>query len=263
MNQSLLSSKSISKKELTAYPFTHNVPQEIFSCPEESRFYSQCLERMVFNSCRDTTEDTFIVEFGAGDGSPVIDSLLKSQFNGAIAGYELNSKACEIANSWTDIYKLNHRYTVHNSCFFDSYGRDRERQSEANYLIANPPYLPAINNNLYMPSLHGGTDGAFITKRLLALNCQSVMLMISAYSDPVGTIEYAIAQGYQVSDFMISPMSFGYYSSEPKVKNRIAELKSDRKAFYSQNIYILAGVLFKKQCNLDLSAELIKVMTAL
>lgn len=262
INQSLLSSKSISKKEVASYPFSSNVPEEIFSCPEESKFYSQCLERMVFSYCKDTTKDNFIIEFGAGDGSPVIDSLLKSQFSGFINGYELNSKACEIANSWTDIYKLERQYKVHNSCFFDSYDRHRDLH-EANYLIANPPYLPAMNNNLYMPSLHGGTDGASITKRLFSLNCQNVMLLISAYSDPVGTIECAIAQGYQVKDFITSPMSFGYYSSEPKVKNRISQLKEDRKAFYSQNIYILAGVLFTRECNWDLSPELIKIMTAL
>jgi hypothetical protein len=60
-------------------------------------------------------------------------------------------------------------------------------------------------------------------------------------------------------------MSFGYYSSEPKVRQRISELHEDHKAFYSPNIYILAGVLFKKQHKLkaDLSAELIKIMTAL
>ncbi len=245
-----------SKKAFKNYPSSY-IPQEIFFCPEESLFYSQCLERMVLNICQDFTS---IVEFGAGDGSPVINSLLKSQFNGSIRGYELSPKACEIAQFRIERYKLSHKYVVHNSCFFN-----KDWQSEENYLIANPPYLPAINNDLYMPSLHGGTDGATITKQLLAMDCQSAMLMISAYSDPVGTIEYAIAQGYQVEDFITSPMSFGYYSSEPKVKREIAELRRQSKAFYSQNIYILAGVLFKKHHDLkaDLSTELIKIMTAL
>jgi hypothetical protein len=252
LTKSLLRSKKVVKN----YPSNY-VPQEIFFCPEESLFYSQCLERMVLNVSQDFTS---IVEFGAGDGSPVINSLLKSQFNGSINGYELNSKACEIARFRIERYKLKHKYVVHNACFFD-----KDWQSEENYLIANPPYLPAIDNDLFMPSLHGGTDGATITKQLLAMDCQSAMLMISAYSDPVGIIEYAIAKGYQVEDFITSPMSFGYYSSEPKVKLRIATLREHRKAFYSQNIYILAGVLFKKRHDLktDLSTELIKIMTAL
>lgn len=259
MNNFLLSSKKV----VATYPLdyvtqkTDYIPQEVFFCPEESLFYSQCLERMVLNVWEDTTS---IVEFGAGEGSPVINSLLKSQFNGLINGYELNAKACEVAQSQIERYKLSHKYVVHNSCFFD-----RDWQSEETYLIANPPYLPAINNDLYMPALHGGQDGASITKQLLSLDCQSAMLMISAYSDPVGTIDHAIAQGYQVTDFITSPMSFGYYSSEPKVRQRIAELRQHQQAFYSSNIYILAGVLFKKQHSkkADLSTELIKIMTAL
>jgi hypothetical protein len=89
--------------------------------------------------------------------------------------------------------------------------------------------------------------------------------MISAYSDPIGTIELALSEGYRVTDFMVSPMSFGYYSSEPKVKHRIAELRQHDRAFYSPNIYLLAGVLFTKQDDLqpDLSAELIKIMSVL
>ena len=64
---------------------------------------------------------------------------------------------------------------------------------------------------------------------------------------------------------MISPLQFGYYSSEPKVRQRIEELKKQGKAFYSENVYFLAGVLFKKQSlyNVDLSSELLKVMKAL
>ena len=54
------------------------------------------------------------------------------------------------------------------------------------------------------------------------------------------------------------------YSSESKVRETISALKSDRKAFYSPNIYLLAGVLFEKhgQGSQYLSAELQQVMTA-
>lgn len=251
MMKSILRFKPIAK----TYPSDY-VPQEIFFCPEESLFYSQCLERMVLNNCDDSTS---IIEFGAGDGSPVINSLLKSQFKGVINGYELNSKACEVARFRIERYKLSQKYVIHNSCFFE-----KDWESKEDYLISNPPYLPAINNDLYMPALHGGIDGSSITKQLLTIDCKSAMLMISAYSDPVGIIEYAIAQGYQVEDFITSPMSFGYYSSEPKVKQRITELRNNRKAFYSHDIYMLAGVLFKKQSKkADVSKELIKIMTAL
>ncbi|MGA7933139.1 MAG: methyltransferase [Kovacikia sp.] len=211
---------------------------------------------MVLSQCTYTDS---IIEFGAGDGSPVINALLKTQSDASIDGYELNPAACELAQSRIEQYGLKNKYTIHNQCFFKHF------PAKANYLIANPPYLPAPDENLYMPSLHGGTDGAAITKRLLAVGCENALLMISAYSNPIETVEYAIAQGYQIVDFMISPLKFGYYSCEPKVKKAITELRKSRKAFYSQKIYFLAGVLFKQQndADLDLSAEFLTVMTSL
>ncbi|MBW4623515.1 MAG: SAM-dependent methyltransferase [Cyanosarcina radialis HA8281-LM2] len=231
-------------------------PNKVFWCPEESQFYSQCLEKMVLNN---STPVDRIIEFGTGDGSPVINSLLKTRFSGCIHGYELNREACKIARSRIEEYGLQDRYVIHNQCFF------KNIPSNVTYSIANPPYLPAPDNNLYMPSLHGGKDGATITKRLFSIGSENVMLMLSAYSNPVETVERAIALGYQVIDFSISPLKFGYYSCEPKVKNAIEQLRRNGQAFYSQNIYFLAGVLFKKKddYNLDISTELLKVMTAL
>ena len=231
-------------------------PNEVFFCPEESQFYAQCLEKMVLNHC---TQADSVVEFGAGDGSPVVSCLLKIKFEAAISGYELNPAACDLARSRIEHYRLTSQYKIHNQCFFN------HAPADASYLIANPPYLPAPDEDLYMPSLHGGVDGATITKQLLSVGCQNVLLMISAYSNPVETVEHAISQGYQIVDFMISPLRFGYYSCEPKVKNTIAKLRKSQKAFYSQNVYFLAGVLFKQRngSDLDLSPEFLKVMTSL
>ncbi len=116
-----------------------------------------------------------------------------------------------------------------------------------------------------MPDLRGGTDGSGITCQLLSLDYAAVLLMISSYSNPVDTIHHAIANGYYVADFMVSPLQFGYYSSELKVKRAIHQLKHNHQAFYSDNIYFLAGVLFRKhhETAIDLSDELIKVMTTL
>jgi hypothetical protein len=246
--------QSLADREITSVP-THS-PKEVFFCPEESQFYSQCLDRMVFNRCH---SNDLLIEFGSGDGSPVIQSLLKTPFPGKIHGYELNSTACKLAQSRIDRYELSDKYVVRNQCFFEGW-----QQSGANYLIANPPYLPAPDSDIYLPALHGGADGAAITKRLFTMGCDRVLSLISAYSNPVETIEYAIDRGYQVIDFTISPLKFGYYSSESKVRATISALKSDRKAFYSPHIYLLAGVLFqqKGRGSHDLSEELLQVMTA-
>lgn len=229
--------------------------KDVFYCPEESEFYSQCIKELVLKQCN---KSETIVEFGSGDGSPVINCLLETKFPGKIYGFELNDSAYEVAKSNLRKYELESRYTVKNQSFFSSL------IANAQYLISNPPYLPAIDNKIYQPLLHGGIDGAEIARQLLSLNYPNVLLMVSSYSNPQGLIEYAISNGYSTGNFMISPLNFGYYSSEPKVKSAISEMQKKGLAFYSENIYLLAGVLFtRNRLTVDLSSELIQIMTSL
>jgi methylase of polypeptide subunit release factors len=230
--------------------------KEVFYCPEESNFYSNCLENLVLRNCN---QSECIVEFGSGDGSPVINSLLRNRFEGLIQGFELNSSAWKTANSYIDEYNLNQKYIIHNSCLFES------SQPEAEYLVANPPYLPAPDRDIYMPLLFGGIDGATVTNDLLSLDYQNVLLLVSSYSNPQGTINHAKSNGYSITKFFVLPLKFGYYSSEPKVKKHIEELRRHGMAFYSGDYYYLAGVLFQKapSTKVDLSQELEKLMTSL
>jgi methylase of polypeptide subunit release factors len=230
--------------------------KDIFFCPEESNFYSNCLENFVIRNCQ---KDESIVEFGSGNGTPVINSLLKNKFDGLIQGFELNTSAWKIANSNIDEYNLNQKYIIHNSSLFDS------SQPDAEYLIANPPYLPAPDNDIYMPLLFGGVDGATVTNELLSLDYQNVLVLLSSFSNPINTLNLAIENGYCVENFMVLPLPFGYYSSEPKVKKHIEQLRKNKMAFYSGDYYFLAGVLFKKcqESVIDLSNELAQVMTSL
>ena len=46
----------------------------------------------------------------------------------------------------------------------------------------------------------------------------TAVLLISAYANPVETMEHARRLGYRCTDFMVTPLPFGYYSSEPKVR---------------------------------------------
>ena len=48
---------------------------------------------------------------------------------------------------------------VHNSCFFKGAAK-----TDATWLIANPPYIPAADSDILMPALHGGEDGANLTR---------------------------------------------------------------------------------------------------
>lgn len=230
--------------------------KDVFFCPEESNFYSYCLETLVLNH---SIGSKSVVEFGSGDGSPIIKSLLRTRFDGVVHGFEINTSACDAARAKIEEYDLSHRYIIHNRSLFDL------SNLQANYLVSNPPYLPALDNKIYQPFLHGGVDGTTVTKQLISLGYENILVMVSSYSNPTELVEYAIAEGYYTSNFLVSPLPFGYYSSEPKVTNRIQELKKQQKAFYSNNIYLLAGALFTKQqaSTKDLSNELIQLMTCL
>ncbi|HEY9750967.1 MAG TPA: methyltransferase [Allocoleopsis sp.] len=231
--------------------------KDIFFCPEESNFYSNCIENLVLKHCVGSES---IIEFGSGDGSPVIQALLRTEFEGTVHGFEINHLACDVAHEKISEYELSDRYKVHCNSFFDSL------KFQADYLISNPPYLPALDNKIYQPFLHGGIDGITVTKKLLSCNHKNVLVMAASYSDPQGLVDYAHEQDYVVSDFIISPLPFGYYSSDPKVQSRIADLRREKRAFYTDNLYLLAGVLFTKQevaDNEDVSIELMRLMTAL
>lgn len=230
--------------------------KDVFCCPEESNFYSYCLEHLILNQ---DNSPQVMVEFGAGDGTPILNSLMRTGFAGKVHGFELNPASAKVAQENAEKCQLNKQYIIHNLCFFEAY------IPEATCLISNPPYLPAIDNDLYQPLLHGGQDGSELARRLLCLNYDQALLMVSSYSHPQGLIEYALKQGYVVENFLISPLPFGFYSSEAKVQEMIQTLRQQGQAFYSGNTYLLAGVLFQKQtqASQDLSPELIRLLTSL
>lgn len=87
--------------------------QDVFFCPEESDFYSHCLD-LVLNDCERSES---IIEFGSGDGSPVIRSLLRAEFDGVVHGFEINSLACEAARLKIEKHSLKHKYIIHNRSF--------------------------------------------------------------------------------------------------------------------------------------------------
>jgi len=80
---------------------------DIFVCDEESHFYSQCLEKLLV---KNSSSNQTVIEFGSGDGSPVIGCLIQSQFSGVIHGFELNEKAAALAHSRTIETHVSNRY---------------------------------------------------------------------------------------------------------------------------------------------------------
>lgn len=240
---------------------------EIFVCSEESDFYSQCIEQLLLRKCHG---DETVIEFGSGDGTPVINSLLQHSstqpaFTGSIHGYELNSTAAGIATRLTAQRDLHQTYQVHNSCFFEGV-----RRLQASHLIGNPPYIPAPDDNILMPALYGGTDGSNLTRDLMSLGFEHAVLLVSAYCDPVRTLRHAQRLGYHCTDFVVTSLPFGTYSSEPKVRSWIEKMKADGRAFCGKTSYKLAGVQLQKQPQTsngsavepDCTDELLSILTA-
>ena len=82
---------------------------DIFVCDEESHFYSQCLEKLLVNN---SSSSQTVVEFGSGDGTPVIACLQHSQFTGTIHGFELNKRAADLAKSRAVETQVSKHYKV-------------------------------------------------------------------------------------------------------------------------------------------------------
>lgn len=232
-----------------------------FFCPEESRRYSGALEQLVFNKLQDNDKISKIVEFGSGTGEPVISALINSNYLGTVEGYEINGEAVETAISLIEEFGLSRQYTVHHQSFFAADGA-----VDAEYLIANPPYLPALDRNvLTLPDLCGGEDGIDISKALLSTGCPNVLLLVSSYSNPKELLRHASSLGYKITDFQITKMSFGVYSRQDVVQRRIHDMKAEGKAFFTSNCYLVGGAFFTREESedTDLSAEFESCLTAL
>ncbi|KXZ46794.1 hypothetical protein GPECTOR_40g528 [Gonium pectorale] len=256
---------------------------EVFQCHEESLFYSQALEKLLpivaqrqarraggggggaigpsagsapsalppasgGGGAQPPRQLPVIeaAEFGSGDGTPVVNALMKTHFDGMIHGFELNPTSAALARAHVAAYGLSDKYQIHNGCFYKGTSAPDSPASGAACLVSNPPYLPAPDSDILMPELHGGVDGAGLTRDLLSLGFPYAMLLVSSYSNPASVLRHAAAQGYRVVDYLVTPLPFGTYSSQPKVRNWISGMRSRGEAFYNGNTYLLAGVLFEK-----------------
>ena len=212
---------------------------EIFVCHEESEFYSLCIERMVFEGLSSKA----LIEFGSGDGTPVLDALGRSAYSGKIVGYEINDAAAEIAT--TNIALAGEeRYRVVNRCFYTAC----RLVEDETCLVANPPYVPAPDaESLWLPHIWGGPDGGQVLCRLLDQGLPSVLLLVPAISNPEGVIDHARSQGYQVHKYLITALPFGYYTSQPEVQEWLEAMRRNGQAYFFDGHYLLAGVLFRRE----------------
>lgn len=227
-----------------------NAPS-IFHCVEESSFYSLCIEQLLLPRIPGSAQ---LREFGSGDGAPVIQALARTpEFSGFIRGYEVNPQACAQAQQACQTAGTR-KYQVECRSFFD------QGSAEYSALLANPPYIPFPDNSILLPYLHGGTDGSEPSCRLLDEPCQLALLVLSSYSNPIRIIDHARDLGFAIASFLVMPIPYGRYSSEPKVFRHIQQLLAQNQGYCNTQGYLIAGVLFSRLDTVDQSAVLAGVM---
>ncbi|HEY2575569.1 MAG TPA: hypothetical protein VGI74_04610 [Streptosporangiaceae bacterium] len=232
----------------------------IFRDREESEFYAQCVRDFLFRNAYELLENKDIVELGVGTGETIAELLKYHRFTGKIRGYEIDQDSYDYADKLAMEHAVADRYMVIKEDFFEAI-----QSPVANgCVISNPPYIPAPDRSLRMPSLWGGSDGSQVTKRIMDCGFESMILLVSSFSNPLDIIAHASKCDYRVIDFAVRTMRFGHYSSEPKVRKRIVQLSSRGQAFVSPDRYCVAGVAWVKgQGPVDLSGSLARALTCL
>jgi hypothetical protein len=232
----------------------------IFRDREESEFYAQCVRDFLFRYGYELLENKEIVELGVGTGETIIELLKYHGFTGKIHGYEIDKNSFDYAHQLVEKYAVGDRYIVVEDDFFEAV----QGSTTGGCAISNPPYLPGCDQLKGMPALWGGSDGSQVTKQIMDRGFESMILLVSSFSNPLSVIEYASGCGYRVLDFAVRTMRFGSYSNESKVRERISELSGQGEAFVSSDRYCIAGVAWvKRRDAIDLSESLARALTAL
>lgn len=227
---------------------------------QESEFYAQCVRDFLFRYGYERLEIKEVVELGVGTGETIVELLKYHSFAAKIRGYEIHAPSFRYAQDLVERNSISDQYVVINEDFF----REVPGSVIGGCAISNPPYLPSPDSGIMMPELWGGQDGSEVAKRIIECGFEQLILLFSSFSNPLSIIEHASAHGYGVLDFVVRSMRFGIYSSEPKVQNRILELRDNGQAFVSADRYCLAGVAWVRDPKItDLSASLMQAMTSL
>lgn len=204
-----------------------------FFDPIESGFYASCLSNLLADQRLDPVLADGLVELGAGTGIPMVAALRREESTVPVRGFEQDEPSSQLATRIVEKSGLAN-YTIVHGDFFDGAHTGHERCA-----VGNPPYLPAAGN---APELWGGDTGSEVSRRVLSEGFETVLLLISSISDPVGLLRHARAAGYRVSDWMARPITFGTYTRDSRVSRRLAALARSGHAYFTPETYVIAGV---------------------
>ena len=215
-----------------------------FSSADESAHYgfSVCMLLEHYRAQLHWDEEG-VAELGTGDAAAMSD-VVASLPGLRVAGFDVSEPSVRTARANIAARGVADRYTVEHGDFFDS--ADSSGGLPASTVIANPPYIPALDDDVLMPELWGGVHGNDLVLQLLKAGYENVITAVASYSDPEGTVQTAEDLGYRVVNFLAMGLDFGPYSSEPKVREHIQRLCDEGKAWAEDDGYMVAVALFTR-----------------
>lgn len=215
----------------------------------ETSFYAQCLKHLVFEGARPPAR---VVEFGPGSGSAVIAALASKDYPTSVLGVEIDEESVDCARTRIADAHLEGQYAVTLGDFFS-------RPPEADCLVANPPFLPTVDEGsalagevmdpktrAMLPQCDGGPTGSELSQRLLKLHYAQVMMLVCSFVNPIATFDTAREHGYSVSTWLARPGRLGGLARW--VFPTIRELQSRQQAFFLRDseVFLMCGVLWSR-----------------
>jgi methylase of polypeptide subunit release factors len=219
-----------------------------FDSEDETAHYAFSV-RMLLARYRDRLrwDEDGVVELGTGDAGLIADVV--AVLPGLrVRGFDISEASVDRARENIAARGVADRYTVELGDFFDQ--ADADGAPPVRTAIANPPYIPAPDDDILMPELWGGPYGNDLVLQLLGAGYESVITAVASYSDPAGTVRTAAGLGYRVVNFLAMALDFGEYSNEPKVREHIRRICAEGRGWAGEDGYMVAAALLTRNADL-------------
>jgi methylase of polypeptide subunit release factors len=212
-----------------------------FDCAEESAHYAFSVQ-LLLSQYADVLpwRAEGVAELGSGDAR-AIGQVVRSMPGLRVHGTDISETSVERARATIEELDVADRYTIELGDFFE--WADSSGGRQVSTVIANPPYIPAPDDDILMPELWGGEHGNDLVLRLFKAGFEHLLIALPSYSDPAETLETAADLGYRVANFLAMGLEFGRYSKEPKVRAHIQQLVADGHGWAGDDEYVVAVAL--------------------
>jgi methylase of polypeptide subunit release factors len=236
------------------------VADGFFDCAEESAHYAFSVQLLLAQySAVVPWQAEGVAELGSGDAR-AIGHVVRAVPGLTVHGTDISATSVQRARQTIAGLGVADRYTVELGDFFAWAATPAGQQVST--VIANPPYIPAPDDDILMPELWGGRYGNDLALRLLTAGFDHLLVALPSYSDPAATLAAAAEQGYRVANFLAMGLEFGAYSREPKVAEHIARLTAEGHGWAGEDSYVVAVTLLTRSplVQRDRSTEVLRAL---